>query len=314
MKNQHQQDAATSGNSGQSLAPVGAHSAPSAAEPTGRQWGYLASPAPWYLTRSDSGMTWLCAAGGKHIATIMDRDVNVDEDARIQEANGVLMKAAPALRDACAAVVADPDSCDGLALCKAALAAAGGAAAAAPVAEDAAADRDWLQRSNDELRRDLAGQVRQCEALRAEVREVLSKATYADGLATVHTQDCEALEAAMVNSPVRQSVNVQLLEALRQLADASATVGNLDHAGAQVPADAWADMYQANNAARAAVAEAERQLKENDEAMWAQWRRMANPLDIPEVREFCLSNIAHPEKVMLTNGKSLHAALVESAR
>ena len=50
----------------------------------------------------------------------------------------------------------------------------------------------------------------------------------------------------------------KLVEALRELADASATIGNLDHAGVPVPADAWADMYQANCKARAILAEIER--------------------------------------------------------
>lgn len=45
-----------------------------------------------------------------------------------------------------------------------------------------------------------------------------------------------------------------LVEACRRLADASATVGNLDHAGVLVPNEAWAEMYAANNFARAALA------------------------------------------------------------
>lgn len=52
----------------------------------------------------------------------------------------------------------------------------------------------------------------------------------------------------------------KLAEALRDLANASATIGNLDHAGAPIPADAWADMYAANNAARAALAAYEAEL------------------------------------------------------
>ena len=48
----------------------------------------------------------------------------------------------------------------------------------------------------------------------------------------------------------------ELLGALKRLADASATVGNLDHAGVPVPADAWAELYNAHNAARGAIAKA----------------------------------------------------------
>lgn len=46
----------------------------------------------------------------------------------------------------------------------------------------------------------------------------------------------------------------ELTGALTRLANASATVGNLDHAGVPVPSSAWAEMYAANNAARAALA------------------------------------------------------------
>ena len=49
-----------------------------------------------------------------------------------------------------------------------------------------------------------------------------------------------------------------MLEALRRLADAAGVVGDLDHAGAQVPAEAWAEMYAAHCVARAVIPQAER--------------------------------------------------------
>ena len=50
----------------------------------------------------------------------------------------------------------------------------------------------------------------------------------------------------------------EMAKALRRLADASAVVGDLDHAGAQVPADAWAELWAANCAARGVIAKTER--------------------------------------------------------
>jgi len=48
----------------------------------------------------------------------------------------------------------------------------------------------------------------------------------------------------------------RLLEAGERLRVASAAVGNMDHAGIPVPAQAWAEMYAANCELAAAIAEA----------------------------------------------------------
>ena len=49
-----------------------------------------------------------------------------------------------------------------------------------------------------------------------------------------------------------------LLEALTRLANAAGVVGDLDHAGTQVPAEAWAEMYAAHCAARGVIAKTEK--------------------------------------------------------
>jgi hypothetical protein len=48
----------------------------------------------------------------------------------------------------------------------------------------------------------------------------------------------------------------ELLEASERLVKASATVGNLDHAGIPVPPEAWAEMYAANCALAGVIASA----------------------------------------------------------
>ena len=60
---------------------------------------------------------------------------------------------------------------------------------------------------------------------------------------------------------VVKAVNLfdEMVERLKRLADASATVGNLDHAGAQVPPDAWAELWATNCAARALLAKVKRE-------------------------------------------------------
>ena len=63
---------------------------------------------------------------------------------------------------------------------------------------------------------------------------------------------CEANAAYIVRAA---NAYPKLVAALQRLADASASVGNLDHAGMPVPAETWAEMYAANNQARAALAE-----------------------------------------------------------
>lgn len=64
-------------------------------------------------------------------------------------------------------------------------------------------------------------------------------------------------EPVIIFCPLHEAAP-EMVEALTRLADASAVVGDLDHAGAQVPADAWAELWAANCAARGVIAKAER--------------------------------------------------------
>lgn len=54
------------------------------------------TPGPWHVEASEHHATWICS-GLKHIATVLQRDVNIDENARIQDANARLIASAPAL-------------------------------------------------------------------------------------------------------------------------------------------------------------------------------------------------------------------------
>jgi hypothetical protein len=68
----------------------------------------------------------------------------------------------------------------------------------------------------------------------------------------------EAAEQAKREAEWREGLKQQagpaLYDALTSLAGAAAVVNDLQHAGAPIPADAWADLFQATTGARAALA------------------------------------------------------------
>ncbi len=139
------------------------------------------------------------------------------------------------------------------------------------------ASAPMLACANHELRRDLAGMERQCAQLIAQrdaLKDALIKIADRGWKEPKNLHESQvnrysawavsiAAAALHVDAPVHQSVNVQMLEALRAL---------------EPEIQAWAEdnghselvNTPAMLAARAAVAAAEAQLKENDEAMLAE--------------------------------------------
>jgi hypothetical protein len=63
----------------------------------------------------------------------------------------------------------------------------------------------------------------------------------------------QAERAAAHRLHLKQQAGPALFDLLKMLADAADTVNNLQHAGAPIPAEVWAELYEATQAARTAL-------------------------------------------------------------